>query len=121
LQTKDKGIVLKPDKSSGLECYVDADWAGSWQHRSSHNPLFAHSRTCYVIMYAGCPIIWGSTMQTLAALSTTEAEHIALSSALREVIAVINLMNELKGGSFHLSGATPTVICKTFEDNQSCN
>jgi hypothetical protein len=59
-------------------------------------------------------------MQTLVALSTTEAEYIALSSALREVIAVINLMNELKNRGFHLSTATPTVICKTFEDNQSC-
>jgi hypothetical protein len=120
LKTKDKGIVLKPDKSRGLECYVDADWAGSWQHRSSHDPLSAHSRTGYVIMYAGCPIIWASKMQTLVALSTTEAEYIALSSALREVIAVINLINELKGRGFQLSTATPTVICKTFEDNQSC-
>jgi hypothetical protein len=120
LKTKDKGIVLKPDKSRGLECYVDADWAGSWQHRSSHDPLSAHSRTGYVIMYAGCPIIWASKMQTLVALSITEAEYIALSSALREVIAVINLMNELKGRGFQLTSATPTVICKTFEDNQSC-
>jgi hypothetical protein len=120
LKTKDKGIVFKPDKSKGLECYVDADWAGSWQHRSSHDPLSARSRTGYVILYAGCPIIWASKMQTLVALSTTEAEYIALSSALREVIAVINLMNELKNRGFHLSTATPTVICKTFEDNQSC-
>ena len=28
LQTKDEGLVLKPDSTKGLECYVDADWAG---------------------------------------------------------------------------------------------
>lgn len=26
--TKDKGIIFKPDPSRGLECYVDADFAG---------------------------------------------------------------------------------------------
>eukprot|EP00980_Cylindrotheca_fusiformis_P020026 scaffold7110_cov112-Cylindrotheca_fusiformis.AAC.1 len=120
LKTKDKGIVFKPDKSRGLECFVDADFAGSWQHRSSQDPLSACSRTGYVIMYAGCPIIWASKMQTLVALSTTEAEYIALSSALREVISVINLMNELKARGFNLNDKQPLVKCKVFEDNQSC-
>jgi hypothetical protein len=120
LRTRDKGLVLKPDSSRGLECYVDADWAGSWQHRSSPDPLSAHSRTGYVIMYAGCPIIWASKMQTLVALSTTEAEYIALSSALREVIYVMNLLNELQGRGFRLNTSTPVVRCKVFEDNQSC-
>jgi hypothetical protein len=120
LRTKDKGLVLKPDASRGLECFVDADWAGSWQHRSSTDPLSAHSRTGYVIMYAGCPIVWASKMQSLVALSTTEAEYIALSSSLREVIHIINLVNELKGRGFNLHNATPTITCRTFEDNQSC-
>ena len=30
LKTRDKGILMQPDKTKGLECYVDADWAGSW-------------------------------------------------------------------------------------------
>eukprot|EP00980_Cylindrotheca_fusiformis_P015692 scaffold4523_cov68-Cylindrotheca_fusiformis.AAC.2 len=59
-------------------------------------------------------------MQTLVALSTTEAEYIALSSALREVISVINLMNELKARGFNLNDKQPLVKCKVFEDNQSC-
>ena len=29
LLTKDKGLLLKPDTSRGLECFVDADWAGN--------------------------------------------------------------------------------------------
>ena len=28
--TKDRGIVYEPDKSMGIECYVDADFAGGW-------------------------------------------------------------------------------------------
>jgi hypothetical protein len=120
LRTKDKGLILKPDPSRGLECFVDADWAGSWQHRSSHDPLSAHSRTGYVIMYAGCPIVWASKMQSLISLSTTEAEYIALSSSLREVIAIMNLLNELKSRNFSFHFPTPTVRCRVFEDNMSC-
>ena len=55
LRTKEKGLVLRPDKSRGLECFVDADWARSWQDLSSNDPLSAHTRSEYVIMYAGCP------------------------------------------------------------------
>ncbi|MEM7283838.1 MAG: reverse transcriptase domain-containing protein, partial [Pseudomonadota bacterium] len=58
LKTKDRGLIMKPDKTRGLECFVDADWAGSWQERSSHDCLSAHSRTGFVIMFAGCPIMW---------------------------------------------------------------
>ena len=120
LRTKNKGLVMKPDKRRGLECYVDADWAGSWQQRSANDPLSAHSRTGYVIMYAGCPIVWKSSMQSLIALSTTEAEYIALSSALREVIAIKHLMEELRDNGFNLHLPTPTIKCRTFEDNKSC-
>jgi hypothetical protein len=120
LRTKDKGLIMKPDPSRGLECFVDADWAGSWQPRSSHDSLFAHSRTGYVIMYAACPIVWGSKMQSLIALSTTEAEYIALSSSLREVIAIVNLLKELKSRNFDFPFPTPTVKCRVFEDNMSC-
>ena len=59
-------------------------------------------------------------MQSLIALSTAESEYIALSSALREVIYVINLLNELKGRGFNIPTPTPKVICKVFEDNKSC-
>jgi hypothetical protein len=44
------------------------------------------SRTGYVITYSNCPVIWASKLQTQVALSTTESEYIALSTALREVI-----------------------------------
>ena len=71
-------------------------------------------------MYAGCPIVWASKMQTLIALSTTEAEYIALSSALREVIALMHLFDELKAHNIPVIDNRPTVTCRTFEDNRSC-
>ena len=71
-------------------------------------------------MYAGCPIIWASKMQPLIALSTTEAEYIALSTTLREVIGVMHLMHKLKTKHFEVYLPTTKVVCCTFEDNQSC-
>jgi hypothetical protein len=120
LKTKDEGMILHPNKTRGLECFVDADWAGSWQERSSHDPLSSHSRSGFVVLYAGCPIIWGSKMQQLIALSTTEAEYIALSTALRDIIHVIHLLEELQSHGFNIHHPTPKVTCRTFEDNKCC-
>ena len=32
LDTRDKGMIYRPDTSRGLECYVDADFAGGWKY-----------------------------------------------------------------------------------------
>ena len=56
LGTQDKGIHYKPDPTKGLECYVDADFAGGWSSGDHTNPECVLSRTGFVIMYAGCPI-----------------------------------------------------------------
>ena len=120
LKTRDKGLILRPDKSKGLECFVDADWAGSWSYQSSMDPLSTHSRTGFVILYAGCPILWKSKIQSITALSTTEAEYIALSSALREVIGLIHLLEDLNSKGLPIHCATPKIKCRTFEDNKSC-
>ena len=59
-------------------------------------------------------------MQPLVTLSTTEAEYIALSSALREVIAIMNLITELRSNGFPALHTTLNVVCRVFEDNKSC-
>jgi hypothetical protein len=59
---------------------------------TSSDPSTARSRMGYIITYAGCPMHWSSKMQTEIALSTTEAEYIALSQAMREVLPIIWLM-----------------------------
>ena len=54
--TKDSGIIFSPNKLLGLECFVDADFAGGWFQADSDNPDNVMSRTGYVIKYAGFPI-----------------------------------------------------------------
>ena len=56
LGTKTRGIIYKTDKSRGLECYVDADFAGGWTQDDADNAENVLYRTGYSIMYAGCPI-----------------------------------------------------------------
>ncbi|KAL7526914.1 hypothetical protein ACHAWF_007826 [Thalassiosira exigua] len=70
-------------------------------------------------MYAGCPITWTSKLQTEIALSTTESEYIALSSATREVIPFMNLMSET-AELFALTASKPEFKCTVWEDNESC-
>jgi hypothetical protein len=119
LDTRKRGIIYKPDKSLGLECYVDADFAGGWSQADSDNAENVLSRTGYVIMYANCPIHWVSRLQTEIALSTAEAEYIALSQALRDVIPLITLLREINT-VFPVHVSTPQFVCKVHEDNQSC-
>ena len=49
--TSDKGITLKPNKEAGIQCYVDADFAGNYCNDTKDDPISVYSRTGYVIMY----------------------------------------------------------------------
>lgn len=119
LSTKDKGMIYKPNRQQGVEVFVDADFAGGWSLDDAQNADNVYSRTGYVIRYAGCPIFWKSKLQTEIALSTAEAEYIALSQALRETIPMTNLMREMND-IFPLYIPQPKFILKVREDNQSC-
>ena len=77
------------------------------------------SRTGYVILFANCPIIWSSKLQTEIALSTTESEYIALSQSLRDVIPLMGLLNEIRD-VIPSGGQTPVVHCTVHEDNKGC-
>jgi hypothetical protein len=84
LSTKEKGTIYKPDPLQGIEVFADADFAGGWVRADAMNAENVYSRTGYAIFYAGCPIFWQSKRQAEMALSTAEAEYIAISQALRE-------------------------------------
>jgi hypothetical protein len=83
---------------------------------TTEDPSTAKSRTGYVITYLGCPLVWASRLQTVFALSTAEAEYIALSTALRDVIPMMDLLTEMKEKGYDVQ-SKPTVHCKLFEDN----
>ena len=62
------------EQSKGLECFVDADFAGGWSKDDAYDPDNVLSRTGFVIFYAGCPLVWASRMQTEISLSKAESE-----------------------------------------------
>jgi Reverse transcriptase (RNA-dependent DNA polymerase) len=92
----DRGIIMNPTEHS-FEIYVDADFGGLWDKETAEDdPTTAKSRTGYVVLYAGCPVIWASTLQSEFAMSTTEAEYLAMSTALRHALPIMRLVKEIK-------------------------
>ena len=77
------------------------------------------SRTGFVLNYAGCPIVWKSTLQTMIALSTAEAEYLALSSALRTTIPMLRLLKEISTQMPGVTNMGTRIKCKVYEDNKS--
>ena len=72
-----------------------------------------------VIIYSNCPVYWGSSLQTKISLSTSEAEYIALSYALRELLPLMTMLEEINE-VFPLHITKPKFVCSVHEDNQSC-
>jgi hypothetical protein len=53
------------------------------------------STTGYVFTLAGGPVSWRSTLQTTVALSTIEAEYMAVADAIKEAIWLHGLTEDL--------------------------
>jgi hypothetical protein len=100
--TPDKGLLFTPDPTQSLHCFMDADFAGLWNVGDSQDPISVMLQTGFVLVYSGCPLLWLSKLQTEVALSTTEAEYIALSQSLCDVIPLLGLLAELQGFSLLL-------------------
>jgi hypothetical protein len=72
-------------------------------------------RAAAATSYHGVPLVWASRLQTVFALSTAEAKYISLSTALRDVIPMMDLLAEMSDKGFQVQ-SKPTVHCKLFED-----
>ena len=118
--TCSQGLFFKPNLLDGFKCFVDADWAGNWIKQCPNDKTGAISWTGYLITYVNYPIVWGSKMQMLVTLSTTEAEVMALSMALWEVIHLQNLLQELCEFKIPIPSTKPQIQCHTLEDNAAC-
>ena len=104
--TTNHGILYQRQETtpeSELIGFADADWAGDVTDR--------RSTSGYVFCLSGGAISWRSKKQDCVALSTAEAEYVALSSAGQESVWLRKLTAELGQVSSH-----PTTI---YEDNQS--
>ena len=116
--TSDLRLSFKPDISKSFEYFADSNYCGNWSLSfAKTDRSTAKSRSGWIISYSGCPIIWASKLQTHVATSTTMAEYIALSLALRDVIPTMELMDELKDCGYDLISTKPIVYCKVFENN----
>jgi hypothetical protein len=93
--TRDMGLMLKPSGSLKVDAYLDADFAGLYGHEKTTDPACAKSRTGFLISVLDCPMVWMSKLQSKTALSTMDAEIIALVHCCRELFPVINIVTEV--------------------------
>ena len=119
--TQDKGLVLSPTKEFTLNMYADADFAGLWNAPfDEQDPTRVRSRSGHVILLAQCPLLWSTKLQTEIACSTMEAEFIALSSAMRDLIPARVILQQL-GKALGISVPEGASLQSTvFEDNNGC-
>ncbi|XP_073289130.1 secreted RxLR effector protein 161-like [Primulina huaijiensis] len=66
--------------------FVDSDFAGNLDTRKS--------LTGYIFTLYGTAISWKATLQPVVALSTTEAEYIALTEGIKEAIWLKGILEE---------------------------
>ena len=97
------GLLYSKDSSKDCVGYSDADWAGDIDDRKSMSG--------YKFQISGAAVSWRSKKQTCVALSTAEAEYMALASAAQEAIWIRQLTTDLRNG--------PTGATVILEDNQS--
>jgi hypothetical protein len=100
----DLGLVLGGQDSCTLAGYCDSDWASDIETR--------RSRTGYIFIMNGCVVSWKSQHQPSVALPTAEAEYMALTAAIQEVIFLRQLLD-----SMGVKQSEPAMI---FEDSHAC-
>jgi Reverse transcriptase (RNA-dependent DNA polymerase) len=115
--TKDKGLIMTPTKDISLDCYVDADFAGLYGVEDNDDPVSVKSRTGYVLLLADCPLIWVSKLQTEIAVSTMEAEYIALSQSMKELIPLRRITTLVCDALLGKQNYKAKMYSKVFEDN----
>eukprot|EP00731_Ephydatia_muelleri_P012155 Em0006g1049a len=96
------GLNFEKTADSSIIGFSDADWAGDLDNR--------HSTSGNLFVMSGGTISWLSKKQPVVALSTTEAEYVALGAATQEVVWLRRLLSDIKA-----SPKMPTIIS---EDNQ---
>ncbi len=71
-----------------LVCYSDSDYAG--------DPDSRRSVSGFILYVKGVPISWRSKAQRSVTLSSSEAEWVALSEAIKEIMFVLQLLENMK-------------------------
>ena len=85
--TLNTGLVFRKDTEDDIVGYSDSDYAGTKDGRKSTG--------AYTFLLAGAPISHCSKLQPTVALSTCEAEYMALTEAAKEAIWCARFLAEL--------------------------
>ena len=97
--TQDEELVLKPTHNDlHVDCFVDADFVGLRPYKDKQDPSCVESHTSFAICIANCPIIWTSKLQPDITTSTMEAEYNVLSTAMKSVIPLLELLKAVGKG-----------------------
>ena len=122
-------MMFKPTNELRVDYYVDADFAGLFGIEDEQDSISVKSRTGYLITFMEVPLQWVSKLQTQNALSTMEAEYIALSQSMRALIVIREVLKrissitlqETKSPTYHAQSKTLQIPQTTvFKDNQAC-
>jgi hypothetical protein len=92
LDTSTLGLRIEPkcpdgDLTWNLIVYSDSDWAGDKDNRRSVSG--------FVMFLCSVPIVWRSKQQKSVALSSSEAEFVAASEAVKEIIFVLQVLESM--------------------------
>ena len=92
IDTKEYGLKVEPKVTEGdgawtMTIFSDSDYAGDVETRISV--------TGFCIFLLGVPICWKSKSQKGVTLSSSEAEFVALSEAVREIKFVIQVLRSI--------------------------
>ena len=115
------GLILKPMESFEVDCYVDDDFAGLWPHEDKLDPTCVTSRTRYVICLADFPIVWKSRLQETIATSTCMSEYMALSTSMKELLPLKEVLDIVKYAVG--MGSDNSIVhfkITVWEDNDAC-
>ena len=85
--TSDIGLVFDKTTTNDVVGFVDSDYGGDLDRR--------RSLSGYIFTLCNGAISWKATLQSIAALSTTEAEYIAATEGVKEARWLRGLVNEL--------------------------
>ena len=87
IHTRNYKIVFDGNSLEGFLAHSDSDWASDPDDRRSHTGM--------LVQLANGPISWVSHKQKTVALSSTEAEYMALSDSCRQLIWLKSLFAEI--------------------------
>ena len=118
--TRSKGLIMTPNNDLNVDCCVDSVFADLWSYEEAQDPTCVKSRTGYVVLMGNCPVMWTSKLQTEISLSTMEAEYVAMSTAMRELIPLKRLIVAVSKAVGVKEKDTVDMLTRVWEDNEGC-